>query len=90
MDVTSAKILVAVVGVYTALGLLFSVVFVTRGVRRIDPGARAGATWGFRVLIIPGAVALWPFLGWRWARGIDAPPGERTAHRDAAGPERAS
>ena len=42
-----------------------------------------GATWGFRLLILPGAAALWPVLLSRWLRaGSDAQ--ERSPHRDAA------
>jgi len=67
---------------YLAVGLLFAVPFVTRGVGRIDPTARS-ATWGFRLIIIPGAVALWPLLLTRWVSGRVAPE-ERNAHRRAA------
>jgi len=66
---------------YTLLGLGFALLFVTRGVTRVDPAAR-GTGWGFRLLLLPGAVALWPLLARRWWRG-GAPPVERTAHRTA-------
>lgn len=79
---TCAEILVDAAGAYLAAGLLFALVFVTAGVQRVDPAAR-GATWGFRVLILPGATALWPLLLARWLRG-GPPPEERNAHRDAA------
>ena len=82
MSETIAAWLVAAVGVYAALGLLFAVAFVLRGAARIDPQA-AGGSWGFRLAILPGVVALWPILARRWARG--APPAEeRNAHRDRA------
>ena len=42
-----------------AVQMLFGLLFVTRGVGRVDPAAASG-TWGFRVLILPGAAALWP------------------------------
>ena len=48
-------------GLYLAAGLLFGVPFVLRGVDRIDPDVRGG-TRGFRLLILPGVVALWPLL----------------------------
>jgi hypothetical protein len=53
-------------GVYLALGCVFAVVFVTRGVGAIDPAAR-GAGWGFRVLIVPGSALFWPLLFKKWA-----------------------
>lgn len=77
-----ARALVAVLGVYAALGVVFGVAFVTLGVHRVDPAAR-GAAWTFRLLLLPGAAALWPLLARRWLRGAP-PPDERNAHRDAA------
>lgn len=53
--------------VYLAAGLLFAVVFITRGVGRVDAQARE-AGWGFRLIILPGVVALWPLLWRRWRR----------------------
>jgi hypothetical protein len=80
--VAFAEVLTVVVGVYVAAGLLFAVPFVLRGVNRIDPVAREG-TWGFRLIIVPGVVALWPLLALRWLRGRQ-PPAERNAHRIAS------
>lgn len=69
-------------GAYVALGVLFAFPFVAVGAGRIDPDARAG-TWGFRALILPGSVLLWPLLARRWMRsGPDgAVPTERTPHK---------
>lgn len=86
---SAAVLLVRAAGVYLLAGLVFGVVFVIRGAGRIDPSARNG-TWGFRLLILPGSVALWPLLARRWLRGVSAPPPERNAHRDAARREHAS
>jgi hypothetical protein len=74
--------LVRALGVYAGLGLLFAIAFVTRGVGRIDPAAK-GASWGFRLIVTPGVVALWPLLLRRWAAGAP-PPVERNAHRAAS------
>lgn len=76
------ELVLSLVGIYLAIGVLFALGFVLFGVKRIDPSAEKG-TWGFRVLIFPGCVALWPVLIGRWAKG-SAPPVERSAHRDAA------
>jgi hypothetical protein len=72
--------IVRALGLYVALGLLFAIPFVLRGVAAIDPAARQ-ATRGFRLVILPGVVALWPILLRRWIAG-SPPPRERTAHRD--------
>jgi hypothetical protein len=78
-----ARWLLAALGLYTGLGLAFALAFVTRGVGRIDPAARH-ASWGFRLVVLPGVVALWPLLARRWWGGATAPPVESNAHRRAA------
>jgi len=76
----AAKTFVYALEAYAALGLLFAAVFVVAGVQRLDSGA-VGARIGFRLLMLPGAVALWPMLLCRWLRGQREPPLERTPHR---------
>lgn len=73
-----AQTLLIVLGFYFAFGLFFALAFVLKGVRVIDPAAHS-ATFGFRVLIFPGAVALWPILAKRWRKPL--PPQERSPHR---------
>jgi hypothetical protein len=53
------------VGLYAAAGFLFAVVFLAFGVARVDQAAR-GSGLGFRLIIVPGVIALWPFLLVRW------------------------
>ncbi len=77
------EIFLMLLAVYLAAGLLVAVPFVIIGVQRIDPQAAHG-TWGFRCLILPGVTAFWPWLLWRWIKGIHEPPGENNAHRCAA------
>lgn len=67
-------------GLYLAAGLFFVVPFIVVGVKKIDPHA-ASASWGFRLLIVPGAMAFWPLLLHRWMTGVQEPPEESTAHR---------
>jgi hypothetical protein len=62
-----AQIILTVALAYSACGLLLAVPFVTFGVGRLDEAAR-GAPLGFRLLILPGAVALWPLIAVRWLR----------------------
>jgi regulator of protease activity HflC (stomatin/prohibitin superfamily) len=56
-----ARTLVLALEAYLGFGLLFALVFVWRGVACVDPSARSG-TIGFRILILPGCAALWPWL----------------------------
>ena len=50
---------------YAALGLVFGVLFTVAGVGRVDHAA-IGAPWSFRLLILPGAAALWPLMLLKW------------------------
>lgn len=75
--------ILGLLGLYLGLGVCFAIPFVLRGANRIDPHAAQG-TWGFRLLIAPGSVLLWPLLLRRWASGATHPPDERNAHRLAA------
>ena len=83
MPESIARLIVGAAGLYAAAGVVFGLLFVTRGVARVDPSAR-GAGWGFRLLILPGTIALWPYLLRRWRSGAAEPPEERKAHRAAA------
>ncbi len=69
-------------GLYAVLGLIFGAAFVSWGIGRVDSGAR-GSGWGFRLIVLPGSVALWPLLLSRWMRG-GPPRVEANAHRRAA------
>ena len=73
MPLALARLIVGALGAYGLLGALFAAAFVTRGVERVDRRA-SGTSWGFRLLIAPGAAALWPYLLRRW---IAAARGER-------------
>lgn len=84
MSSTLANGLVALLGLYVLAGLLVGIPFVLRGVQRIDPVA-GESTRGFRLIILPGVVALWPLILRRWRAG-SLPPEEKTAHRCAARP----
>lgn len=78
-----AQFLLLVVAFYLLAGLLFAIPFVLIGVGKMDPHA-ANGSWGFRLLIIPGTIFLWPLLASRWLRGSHEPPAERNPHRCAA------
>jgi hypothetical protein len=55
----------AAVGLYALAGLLVALGFVTRGVTRVLPHP-APVTVGARILLIPAATALWPYVLYRW------------------------
>lgn len=84
MSESLARAVVAAAAIYFAVGFLFAIPFVLAGAPRIDPGAK-GASIAFRLLILPGSIALWPWLLARWVSGRREPPSERNAHRDLAG-----
>jgi hypothetical protein len=88
MSEAAARLILLAAAAYGLAGLLFAVPFVALGVQRIDAHAR-GARVGFRLLILPGCVALWPLLLRRWWRGLP-PPVEDNAHRRTTRPEERS
>jgi hypothetical protein len=63
-------ILLYAVAVYLVVGLATAVAFVSVGIGQVLPHGM-GASLGARLLIIPGAAALWPYVLLRWlqARG---------------------
>ena len=54
---------------YPIIGCFFAIAFVAAGIQRVDPQA-SGAGLGFRVLVLPGVAALWPWLLYRWVRSL--------------------
>lgn len=83
MNPLLAEALLAAAGLYLGIGLAFAVAFVTIGVARVDANA-AGTGAGFRLLLLPGATALWPLLAARWRDGRHEPPEQHDPHTDAA------
>jgi len=51
---------------YVAIGIVSGIAFVTAGVARILPHARVTA--GARILWLPGAAILWPYVLMRWCQ----------------------
>lgn len=64
-------LLLRLVGLYLTVGLVFAVAFAARGASRVDHNAKGGPL-GFRLLIVPGAAALWPVLLVKWVRAARA------------------
>ena len=52
---------VSLLGVYAGIGVLFSLYFFFKGAFQID-AIIADSKWTVRLLLIPGAIGLWPLL----------------------------
>ena len=65
MKTILANTLVHVFQFYVGFGLLFALAFVTWGIHRVDEDAK-GTSWVFRLLMVPGSMAFWPFLLREW------------------------
>jgi hypothetical protein len=63
----AAQLLVDTLAAYGLAGTIFAAAFVTFGIQRVDPVAEH-APLGFRLIVMPGAAALWPLLLLRWVR----------------------
>ncbi|MBL9135748.1 MAG: hypothetical protein JNK85_07765 [Verrucomicrobiales bacterium] len=87
---TLVVLLLWAVETYAALGVIFAMAFQWRGLRLWDPVA-AASSWGFRVIITPGVILLWPMLAWRWRQRVvspQLPPAEKGRDALEAGPRR--
>lgn len=62
-----AQFVLAMAAAYVGIGALVAIGFVTVGLGRAMPHA-GSVTPGARILILPGAVLLWPWVLDRWAR----------------------
>ena len=62
-------ILLNLFALYAAIGIVFALAFVAFGVTKVQP---APVSLGARILLIPGAAVLWPYVlkRWRAARGV--------------------
>ena len=57
--------LLSALALYAAIGVATALAFVTFGVTRVQP---ARVSLGARILILPGAAALWPYVLMRWLK----------------------
>lgn len=62
-----AQLILIAIGAYAAIGVIFALAFVTRGLGQVDHAAQT-APWMVRLLLFPGSVALWPILARKWAK----------------------
>ena len=63
-----AVLIVNLGGAYLVIGAVCALLFVGL-VQRLEPSAR-GASWVFRLMIVPGTVLLWPVIVGRCARAL--------------------
>ena len=59
------NILILIGFIYLMIGLVFSIPFAFKWVNKVDKAAVEG-TLGFRLLIIPGTIAFWPWMMRKW------------------------
>jgi len=69
------EIILIIVAVYLLVGVLFVIPFLMKGLNKIDEGTH-GSTIGFKIIIIPGVIVLWPVLLSKWMRRPPSPKGE--------------
>lgn len=81
MPLPLANTLALLVEAWLLLGLAAAGALLWRGLTRLDPATR-GAGVGFKLLLLPGMVLLWPLLLWSWFAGSRAT--DRSAHLDAS------
>jgi hypothetical protein len=65
-------IFVVVLSAYVTAGIVVALAFVIRGLSEVLP-AGTPVTIGARILILPGAAALWPVVVRRWLQLRDRP-----------------
>ncbi|MBO6504396.1 MAG: hypothetical protein JJ850_12280 [Kordiimonadaceae bacterium] len=57
----------AVLALYFLIGVPFGLAFVIKGCNVVEPAA-AGSGKGFRLMILPASIGLWPYLAVRWLK----------------------
>jgi hypothetical protein len=66
--IEAATAILGALALYTGIGAVFAAAFLAAGAGRLDPAARDGG-FGFRLMILPGLIALWPLMLARWIVG---------------------
>jgi len=56
-----AQLVPSLILIYVGIGLLFGMYFFVKGAAQLDPLIK-DSKWSVRLLLIPGAVGLWPLL----------------------------
>jgi hypothetical protein len=61
------NIILMIAALYLLAGVLFAVFFLSKGLEKMDTAAY-GSGCGFRLIILPGTVVLWPVLLSKWRK----------------------
>lgn len=64
------KLLFIIVAVYLCGGVIFSLFFIRKGIKIIDPDGTHGSSAGFKIIIIPGVIVFWALLWDKWRKAI--------------------
>jgi hypothetical protein len=59
--------LLNLLALYAAIGAVAAIAFAAFGVTRVQP---APMSLGARILILPGTIALWPYVLARWIKAV--------------------
>lgn len=65
MAADSVLLALSIFGGYLALGLVFSLLFLWRGLSKVDEDAK-GSSFGFKLLLLPGLCFFWPQFLIKW------------------------
>jgi len=69
MAILIAQIILLLALLYLVVGALFTPFFIAHGLHKIDEGTQ-GASLGFKIIIIPGCIMLWPVLLVKWRKKV--------------------
>ncbi|MFK7771647.1 MAG: hypothetical protein AB8F94_05885 [Saprospiraceae bacterium] len=56
-----------IVGIYLALGIIFSIAFLWKGIAKVDDGAKETGLV-FKMLLFPGLVVFWVYFLRKWLK----------------------
>lgn len=65
----AVTVMLYLMATYLIAGVLFTFPFQWKGMNKIDEGVH-GSTIGFRIIIVPGCILLWPVLWRRWVKRL--------------------
>ena len=68
---SAPAVILLIVEIYAAAGVVVALAFVAFGIARVLPQPMP-VTLGARILVLPGAAALWPYVLARWRRARSA------------------
>ena len=61
------QVIFIIAALYFFAGALFAIFFLAKGIEKVDPTAH-GSGLGFRIIIVPGVITLWPVLLIKWVK----------------------